>query len=82
MSEAASITVRVPLAIRRQPGPSISSMAAERIDRGYLGRVLQLTLLASNLVEAILAGRQPNGLRPPKPWKRRSARGWLTNPHA
>ena len=98
MSEAASITVRVPLAIRRRPGRktvvtpvrsggaaalptradpalvkalarafryqrlrdegrygSISEMAAaERIDRGYLGRVLQLTLLAPDIVEAIL----------------------------
>ncbi len=102
MSEAASITVRVPLAIRRRPGrktvvtpegaptaarsgtradpalvkalarafryqrlldegryASISEMAAaERLDRGYLGRVLQLTLLAPDLVEAILDGRQ------------------------
>ncbi len=103
MSEAASITVRVPLAIRRRSGrrtvvrpawesgqvaihtradpalvkalarafryqrlldegrySSISEIAAaERIDRGYLGRVLQLTLLAPDIVEAILDGRQP-----------------------
>ena len=102
MSEAASITVRVPLTIRRRPGrktvvtpvrdggeaalptradpalvkalarafryqrlldegryASISEMAAaERIDRGYLGRILQLTLLAPDIVEAILDGRQ------------------------
>ena len=102
MSAAASITVRVPLAIRRRPGrktvvtpegtvaaaptrtradpalvkalarafrwkrmledgryASISEMAAaERIERGYLGRVLQLTLLAPDTVEAILDGRQ------------------------
>jgi hypothetical protein len=39
---------------------SISEMAAaERIDRGYLGRILQLTLLAPDIVEAILDGRQP-----------------------
>ena len=39
---------------------SISEMAAaERIDRGYLGRVLQLTLLAPDIVAAILDGRQP-----------------------
>jgi hypothetical protein len=31
--------------------------AAERIERGYLGRVLQLTLLAPDIVEAILDGR-------------------------
>jgi hypothetical protein len=102
MSVATSITVRVPLAIRRRPGrksvvtpvrnggeaalptradaalvkalarafryqrlldegryASISEMAAaEKLDRGYLGRILQLTLLAPAIVEAILDGRQ------------------------
>lgn len=38
---------------------SISEMAtAERLDRGYLGRLLQLTLLAPDVVETILDGRQ------------------------
>jgi hypothetical protein len=99
----ASITVRVPLAIRRRPGrktivtpegaavpapartragpalvkalarahrgqrmleegryASISERAAaEKLDRGYLGRILQLTLLAPDIVEALLDGRQP-----------------------
>ena len=32
--------------------------AAEKIERGYLGRVLQLTPLAPNVVEAIVDGRQ------------------------
>ncbi len=104
---ATSLTVRVPLAIRRRGGrklvvtpdgsspgampartradpalvkalarafryrrlldqgrySSISEMAtAERIDRGYLGRLLQLTLLAPDIVEAILDGRQPDEL--------------------
>jgi hypothetical protein len=103
VSEAASITVRVPLAIRRRPGrktvvtpardggeatlwtradpalvkalarafryqrlldegryASISEMAAaERIERGYLGSLLRLTLLAPDMVEAILDARQP-----------------------
>ncbi len=102
MSEAASITVRVPLAIRRRPGrktvvtparegseavlparadpalvkalarafryqrlldegrySSISEMAkAEKIERGYLGSLLRLTLLAPDIVEAVLDGRQ------------------------
>ena len=100
MSGATSITVRVPLSIRRRPGrrmvvtpvgaeglvqtradpallkalarafrwqrmldetryESISELAAaERIERGYLGKVLQLTLLAPALVEAIVNGRQ------------------------
>src|SRR3712207_5550971 len=111
MSEAAgSITVRVPLTIRRPPGrktvvtpardgaeaalptqadpalvkalarafryqrlldegrcASISEMAAaEKIDRGYLGRILQLTLLAPDIVEAILNGRQPTNLGLPR----------------
>jgi len=104
---ATSITVRVPLTIRRRParktvvtrvgGPgatcartradpalvkalarafryqrmldegrygSISEMAAaEKLDRGYMGRLLQLTLLAPDIIEAILDGRQPAGLR-------------------
>ena len=97
---ATSITVRVPLAIRRRPGrktvvtpvgavatvqtradpallkvlarafrwqkmlddgryASISEMAAaERIERGYLGKVLQLTLLPPAVVEAVVDGRQ------------------------
>ena len=103
MNEAASITVRVPLAIRRRAGrrtvvtplrdgaeatlptradpalvkalarafryqrlldegryASISEMAAaEKLDRGYLGRVLQLTLLAPDIVEEVLDGKRP-----------------------
>ena len=33
--------------------------AAEKIDRSYLCRVLRLTLLAPEIIEAILDGRQP-----------------------
>ena len=35
--------------------------AAEKIDRSYLCRVLRLTLLAPETVEAIMEGRQPEG---------------------
>lgn len=38
---------------------SISELArAEKIERGYLGQVLRLTLLAPEIVEAVLNGRQ------------------------
>ena len=32
------------------------------VDRSYVSRVLQLTLLAPDIVEAVLAGREPSGL--------------------
>ena len=35
---------------------------AENIRQSYLSRVLRMTLLAPEIVEAILAGRQPDGL--------------------
>ena len=45
---------------------SISEMAAgERIERGYLGKVLKLTLLAPAMVEAIVDGRQGDGVTLP-----------------
>jgi len=110
MSGAASITVRVPLTIRRRPGrktvvtpvqdsgaasvptradpalvkalarafryqtlldegryASISELAkAERIERGYLGSLLRLTLLAPDIVEGILDGRRTEGLTLPR----------------
>ena len=125
MSEAASIVVRVPLAIRRRPGrktvvtpaweggeatlptradpallkavarafryqrlldegryASISEMAAaERIDRGYLGRVLQLALLAPDIVEAMLDGKQPPELGLPRLMEAFPAE-WLEQRHA
>jgi hypothetical protein len=36
---------------------------AEKINETYVGRVLRLTLLAPDIVEAILNGRQPKGLQ-------------------
>jgi hypothetical protein len=42
---------------------SISEIAvAEKIDRGFVGSILRLTLLAPDIIEAILDGRQPAGL--------------------
>lgn len=105
MSAATSITVRVPLKIRRRPGRktvvmpvrdggeaaiqtradptllkalarafryqrlldegqygSISEMStAEGIDRGYLGRLLRLALLAPDVIDPVLEGLQPHG---------------------
>lgn len=100
MTTATSITVRVPLVIRRRPGRktvvtpmtdgvapvttradpalvkalarafryqrmldqggygSITELAAvEGIERGYLGNLLRLTLLAPDIVQSILDGR-------------------------
>ena len=54
--------------------------ATERIDPGYLGRILQLTLLAPDIVEALLDGRQrselglPTLMEPfPLGWERQRA---------
>jgi hypothetical protein len=45
---------------------SITEMAtAERLDLGYLGSLLRLTLLAPDIVEAVLAGWQDLGTTPP-----------------
>ena len=39
--------------------------AAEKINPSYVSRVLRLTLLAPDIVEAILNGRQPEGMTLP-----------------
>ena len=39
--------------------------AGEKLDRGYLGKILMLTLLAPDVVKAILDGRQPEGMTLP-----------------
>ena len=129
MTAATSITVRVPLKIRRWPGrttvvtptageagggtiptradpalvkalarafryqklldegryASVTDMAsAEQIDRGYLGRLLQLTLLAPDIVEAMLDGQVRTGLQPlradlPTEWPRQRAIVLMSN---
>ena len=43
--------------------PFAEIAAAEKINESYVGRVLRLTLLAPDIVEAILDGRQPAGLQ-------------------
>jgi len=49
---------------------SISEMAAaEKIERGYLGTLLRLTLLAPDVVEAILNGRQLSELQLSGPFR-------------
>ena len=46
---------------------SISDIAkTEKIDRGYVGSILRLTLLAPDIVEAILNGQQSAELMLPK----------------
>ena len=37
--------------------------AAEKINESYVGRILRLTLLAPDIVEAVLSGRQPASLQ-------------------
>jgi len=60
--------------------PSIDALAARMgVDSSYVGRHLNLTLLAPDIVEAILMGREPDGLtleklyRLPDLWKQQRA---------
>ncbi len=40
--------------------------AAERVERGRLGTLLRLTLLAPDIMELVLGGRQPEGVTLPQ----------------
>ena len=52
--------------LKRARQASVGEMAAaEKIDSGYLGRILHLTLLAPDRVEAVLDGMQPADLALP-----------------
>ena len=45
--------------LRNHRGDCAEIAAAEKINESYVGRVLRLTLLAPDIVEAIPNGRQP-----------------------
>ena len=67
-----TFTVRIPMEIRKRGGrklietgvhASIEALArAEKINPSNVGRVLRLTLLAPEIIEAIMQGRQPAGM--------------------
>jgi len=67
-----SFTVRIPMEIRKRGGrklietgvlASIKEMArAKKINPSYVGRVLRMTPLAPEIIEAIMEGRQPAGM--------------------
>ncbi len=48
-----------------RPATVAELAAAEKINPSYVSRVLRLTLLSPTMVEAILAGRQPEGVTLP-----------------
>jgi hypothetical protein len=49
----------------RGPGCQCEGAAAEKINPSCVSRLLRLTLLPPDIVEAILDGRQPEGMAPP-----------------
>jgi hypothetical protein len=61
--------------------------AAEKINSSYVSRVLRLTLLAPDIVEAILDGRQPDGMTLPElmksfpvGWRQQNRAGRVESP--
>jgi hypothetical protein len=44
-------------------GNSAELAKAEKVNDSYLSRILRLTLIAPEIIEAILSGRQPNTLQ-------------------
>ena len=51
-------------AVPRRSGAQMAE--AEKIERGCIGTLLRLPLLAPEIVEAILDGRQPEGMTLPQ----------------
>src|SRR5919106_1133879 len=60
--EVETLTIRIPMRLQRRGGRKLI-MTPEGVADAYVCRLLPLTCLAPNLVEAILDGRQPKGLR-------------------
>jgi hypothetical protein len=67
-------------ACKCRPAEEITEV--EKIDRSFVSRLLDLTLLAPDIQEAILEGRQPKGMQPeelmramPAAWGEQRVRG-------
>jgi hypothetical protein len=72
-SAASSPSHYVVMSVAIQPGrtalawmPSAAQAAAERLERGYLGSLLRLAVLAPEIVESILSGRSAANLMRPQ----------------
>lgn len=50
-----------PMTFRRRRGDHVAE--AENVTRSFVNRLLRLTLLSPDIVEAILDGRQPKGMQ-------------------
>ena len=74
--------------MEKNPQQSISFLAREEgLTHAYLGRLLRLNLLAPDIVEAILEGKQPKDLRLidfmrkeiPLLWEEQKEKFWFSN---